>query len=41
MGTKRLFIRDAMERERDLFLERLERGAAAFSGLGDSAPRSN
>lgn len=32
------FIRDAMERERDLYLERLEEGQRVFKALGDSAP---
>lgn len=32
------FIRDAMERERDLYLERLSEGKRVFKALGDSAP---
>lgn len=31
-------IKDAMERERDLNLERLEEGARVFKALGDAAP---
>ena len=37
-GYEAAFIRDAMERERDLFLERLEEGQRVFKALGDSAP---
>lgn len=32
------FIRDSMERERDLYLERLQVGRKVFKALGDSAP---
>lgn len=32
------FIRDAMERERDLYLTRLEEGKRVFKSLGDAAP---
>ena len=32
------FIRESMERERDLYLERLEEGQRVFKALGDSAP---
>ena len=32
------FIKDSMERERDLTLERLEEGKRVFKALGDSAP---
>lgn len=37
-GYEGPFIRDAMERERDLYLERLEEGQRVFKALGDSAP---
>lgn len=37
-GYEGAFIRDAMERERDLYLERLEEGQRVFKALGDSAP---
>nr|WP_306268279.1 MotA/TolQ/ExbB proton channel family protein [Pararhizobium sp. IMCC3301] len=37
-GYEAAFIRDAMERERDLYLERLEEGQRVFKALGDSAP---
>ncbi|MEP0519399.1 MAG: MotA/TolQ/ExbB proton channel family protein [Hyphomicrobiales bacterium] len=37
-GYEADFIRDAMERERDLYLERLEEGQRVFKALGDSAP---
>ncbi|MEO0497668.1 MAG: MotA/TolQ/ExbB proton channel family protein [Pseudomonadota bacterium] len=32
------FIRDAMERERDLYMTRLEEGQRVFKALGDAAP---
>ncbi|MCC2112857.1 MAG: MotA/TolQ/ExbB proton channel family protein, partial [Hyphomicrobiales bacterium] len=32
------FIRESMERERDLYLERLEEGQRIFKAIGDSAP---
>jgi len=32
------FIRESMERERDLYLERLQEGRRVFKALGDSAP---
>ena len=32
------FMRDSMERERDLYLERLEEGQRIFKALGDSTP---
>ncbi len=32
------FIKDAMERERDLYLDRLSEGRRVFKALGDSAP---
>lgn len=32
------FIRESMERERDLYLERLSEGKRVFKALGDSAP---
>ncbi|MEP3279345.1 MAG: MotA/TolQ/ExbB proton channel family protein [Stappiaceae bacterium] len=32
------FIKDAMERERDLYLDRLMEGRRVFKALGDSAP---
>lgn len=32
------FIRESMERERDLYLERLAEGKRVFKALGDSAP---
>lgn len=37
-GYEAVFIRDAMERERDLYLDRLEEGQRVFRALGDSAP---
>lgn len=32
------FIRETLERERDLYLERLEEGRAIFKAIGDAAP---
>lgn len=32
------FIKDSMERERDLFIERLKEGKRVFKALGDAAP---
>lgn len=37
-GYEPMFIRESMERERDLYLERLEEGQRIFKALGDSAP---
>jgi chemotaxis protein MotA len=37
-GYETEFIKDSMERERDLTLERLEEGKRVFKALGDSAP---
>ncbi len=37
-GYETDFIRESMERERDLYLERLAEGKRVFKGLGDSAP---
>ncbi|MCA1298292.1 motility protein A [Stappia indica] len=37
-GYEAAFIKDAMERERDLYLERLQEGRKVFKALGDSAP---
>ncbi len=37
-GYELSFIRDSMERERDLYLERLEEGQRVFKAIGDSAP---
>ncbi|GGF04768.1 MotA/TolQ/ExbB proton channel family protein [Stappia taiwanensis] len=37
-GYEGAFIKDAMERERDLYLERLQEGKKVFKALGESAP---
>jgi chemotaxis protein MotA len=37
-GYDQAFIRDSLERERDLRLERLEEGKRIFKAMGDSAP---
>lgn len=37
-GYEAGFIRDSLERERDLYLERLEEGQRIFKAIGDSAP---
>ncbi|MCW2306069.1 motility protein A [Rhodobium gokarnense] len=37
-GYEPNFIRESMERERDLYLDRLEEGQRIFKALGDSAP---
>ncbi|NRG17298.1 MotA/TolQ/ExbB proton channel family protein [Rhizobiales bacterium] len=37
-GYEPEFIRDTLERERDLYLERLKSGRKFFKALGDSAP---
>ena len=37
-GYDMVFIKDAMERERDLYMGRLEEGQRVFKALGDSAP---
>jgi len=37
-GYEAGFIKDTMERERDLYLERLSEGKRVFKALGDSAP---
>ncbi|WP_349358295.1 MotA/TolQ/ExbB proton channel family protein [Stappia sp.] len=37
-GYEASFIKDTMERERDLYLERLSEGKRVFKALGDSAP---
>ena len=37
-GYEPMFIRESMERERDLYLSRLEEGQRIFKALGDSAP---
>lgn len=37
-GYEMDFIRETMERERDLFLDRLREGRKVFKALGDSAP---
>ncbi|QGZ34903.1 motility protein A [Stappia indica] len=37
-GYEGEFIKDAMERDRDLYLDRLQEGRKVFKALGDSAP---
>jgi chemotaxis protein MotA len=37
-GYEEAFIRESLERERDLYLERLEDGQRIFKAIGDSAP---
>ncbi|WP_350335942.1 motility protein A [Coralliovum pocilloporae] len=37
-GYEPSFIKDSMERERDLFIERLKEGKRVFKALGDAAP---
>ncbi|MEM6665275.1 MAG: MotA/TolQ/ExbB proton channel family protein [Pseudomonadota bacterium] len=37
-GYERDFIQESMERERDLYLERLDEGKRIFKALGDAAP---
>ncbi|MBL6432423.1 MAG: MotA/TolQ/ExbB proton channel family protein [Alphaproteobacteria bacterium] len=37
-GYEADFIKDSMERERDLYLDRLQAGKKVFKALGDSAP---
>jgi len=37
-GYEPLFIRESLERERDLYLERLSEGQRIFKALGDAAP---
>ena len=37
-GYEESFIRESLERERDLYLERLEDGQRMFKAIGDSAP---
>ncbi|ESR24244.1 motility protein A [Lutibaculum baratangense] len=37
-GYEEGFIRESLERERDLYLERLEDGQRIFKAIGDSAP---
>lgn len=37
-GYEGEFIKDSMERERDLYLERLQVGRKVFKAMGDSAP---
>lgn len=37
-GYESEFIKDSMERERDLYLERLQIGRKVFKAMGDSAP---
>ena len=39
-GYEPAFIRESMERERDLYIERLNEGKRFYKQLGDAAPPS-